>query len=183
MRDSLLQIANMCPNFSLFDVISDLDSIEVILKNPSPTIYQLFNTCFVETKSTRFIRKLDWPADQGLSTTNFFQSSCVVTDDSCVNEINKLEPESTVVNQVKVHKLNLVWLFRNYGNYLKLVQILNDSQQNNEIFATDFVCILLGQYWTKYQKRLFFRLFIPFQIYLFFSIMFIYICLYNSVHP
>ena len=87
VRDTLYQIANKCPNFSIFDTISDQSSIEKMLESHSPTIVELFNSCFVETKSTRQIRKLEWPTDMKDNNLYFFQSNCAVTDIDCQNVI------------------------------------------------------------------------------------------------
>lgn len=181
VRDSLLQIANMCQNFSLFDVISDQASIELYLSNTTPTIIQLLNSCFVETKSTRSIRRLEWPVG-ARKTLTFFQADCVVTQDDCEREVENLGPQKKQNTYVSVSKFNLSWLYQDGQDYLNLVRILNESQNNTIIFDTEFVDNLLSEFWEKYWTKLFYQMFLPFVGYMLSAITFMYVSLFRSAY-
>ena len=78
--------------------------------------------------------------------------------------------------------MSLAWLFSDGNNFMGLVKILNDSD-NHTIFATKFVENLLKQFWTKYQKKLIYRMFLPFVGYFVCSISTMAIALERKTNP
>ena len=60
VRDLLLEIANLCPNFSLFEVVRNLNDVSKILKKTTPIILDLLDSCAVETKSTRLVNTIEY---------------------------------------------------------------------------------------------------------------------------
>ena len=81
---------------------------------------------------------------------------------------------------MKVQKLNLGWLFKKgKQDYLNLVRILNSGSKHTELFATDFVDMLLKQFWLDHYTKLLWTMFIPYLFYLCFAIGFMFLNLYN----
>ena len=46
----------------MFDIISNLEETSYVLKTATPTIINQLNNCFVESKSTRLVKTIDWPS-------------------------------------------------------------------------------------------------------------------------
>ena len=63
-----------------------------------------------------------------------------------------------------------------------MVYVLNESSRSSGIFDTEFVQNLLGEFWEKYHKKLFWNMFIPFVLYMIFAISFMYVCLYRVAY-
>ena len=108
----------------------------------------------------------------------FRNSETIITEKICEEEIAKKDkPDSdSITNTIVVKQLSLAWLFRGGTNFMGLVKILNDSD-NHTIFATRFVDALLNQFWGKYQKKLIYRMLLPFLAYFLSSISFMAIVL------
>lgn len=87
VRDLLLSIANLCPNFCIFDIISNLDEAYFIMKTATPVIVELLNNCFVETKSTKRITTIKWPTD--VKSMIFRQSDTTITQEDCLLQIER----------------------------------------------------------------------------------------------
>ena len=87
VRDALLDIANYCDNFSLFEIIPNQKTIKTILKHATPQIAKLLRTCFVETKSSRKIVTLPLPSNMEKKFIIFRKNSCIVSLDECTKEI------------------------------------------------------------------------------------------------
>ena len=128
VRDSLLQIANLYPNFSLFEHIPDQRGANYICKRSSPLMIQLLSSCFVNTKSTRKITTLDWPTRWEKKFFTFCHDNCIIDQETCWKKIYEkqshlsfLYSKETVVSSVSVRKFNLSWLFKDNRNFLGLV--------------------------------------------------------------
>lgn len=87
-----------------------------------------------------------------------------------------------LTNSIVVKQLSLSWLFKDGQNFMGLVEILNDSD-NHTIFATNFVDILLKQFWGQYQKKLIYRMFLPFVAYFISQITTMAIMLDKKLNP
>ena len=80
VRDYLLKIASLCPGFTLFKSLSNIESINQIFSTVSPQILTVLDACSQENKSTRLIQTLDWPRDLDMLT--FCDSSCIVDEET-----------------------------------------------------------------------------------------------------
>lgn len=177
----MLQIANLCPNFSLFEVVSNLDETNLIVRTATPLMIEMLNTCFVETKSTKRILPLEWPAET--NSLVFRHNDSTITHEGCVAQIhkaNKNKDVETILSSIKVRKFDMSWLFRDGKNFTDLVEILNVTNKQ-EVLATEFVKNLSQQFWKQYKIRLICQMFVPFSLYGVLSIAFMYLKLKDAL--
>ena len=85
----------------------------------------------------------------------------------------KIIQEEFSINTVKVELLDIGWLYADSNGFLDFVQVLDKASQNNkELFDTQFVKTLLNVFWEKYNYKIIWKIFFPYVLYLILSISF-----------
>ena len=75
------------------------------------------------------------------------------------------QSENLQAHMVKVKMIDISWLFTNQKTFLEFAQSLACSGRN-DLYMTDFVKIMLDVYWTDNKKHIFWKIFVPYCIYL-----------------
>ena len=73
------------------------------------------------------------------------------------------------MNTVEVSILDLGWLYADNKMFLDFVSILN-SIGEQDIYMTDFVKALLEVFWNQNKMKIFWRVFVPYIMYLAFTL-------------
>ena len=68
LRDQLLRLGGLSPDFSLCRFLRNQQSFKSIMHSISPEAIHALSTCFFETASTRNIMYMKWPKDINLLT-------------------------------------------------------------------------------------------------------------------
>mmetsp|Transcript_10068 Transcript_10068/g.12667 ORF Transcript_10068/g.12667 Transcript_10068/m.12667 type:complete len:83 (+) Transcript_10068:2535-2783(+) len=79
MRDTLLKIAALSPEFSISRFLRDQRSFKTLVDTISPEVIKTLNTCFIETANTRKFMFTKWPKD--LKILTFMSSQAATTMD------------------------------------------------------------------------------------------------------
>ena len=152
------------------------------MKTATSTIIALLQTCFVESKSTRKLsKKIHWP--ENLRIITFIHDSCVIDDEIIKNHISKNYKVKGLKHSVKVQRLNVKWLFQGSKNFKDFVKIITQLNSTNLLYDTEFVSILLEQFWRRIQLRLGLFYFLPFVIFGILGIFFLSANLQLRVDP
>ena len=70
---------------------------------------------------------------------------------------------------VKVYILDIGWLYADKKAFLDFVDILKEVRDKN-VFMTDLTKVLLDIFWNENKWRIFWKIFLPYVLYLFFTI-------------
>ena len=68
-------------------------------------------------------------------------------------------------HEVNVRLLDIGWLYSNKKSFLEFIQVL-DASKRPDLMMTDFVKTLLEVFWEKNKWQIFWRIFIPYVVYL-----------------
>lgn len=68
-------------------------------------------------------------------------------------------------HEVNVRLLDIGWLYSNKKSFLEFIQVL-DASKRSDLMMTDFVKTLLEVFWEKNKWQIFWRIFIPYVVYL-----------------
>ena len=74
-RDTLIQIGNFSPEFTLCKFLRDQLSFKQLVDSISPEVIKSLNSCLIETASTRKFMFEKWPKDLKLLTFMSAQSA------------------------------------------------------------------------------------------------------------
>lgn len=142
LRDAILKIGCISPDFSILDFFSDQEDFQKMIKSATPQTTIELDSCFRETRSTRLVQNLEWPRDLNLLT--LLSDQCIITTE----EINaKLKgKENRVTRAVNVQTINLQWLFKNRKNFTAFTKMLQGLP--NKVYGTLFIESLLDQFWS-----------------------------------
>ena len=146
-----------------------------------------------ESKATSIIKQANWPVGQKFCA--FSLPACLVTqqevDDNillkyarsqsfwtmvpgfanCINKESYKEDLQT--HLVNVKQIDLEWLFANKKSFLEISKVLTDAGRT-DLLMTDYVQIMLNVYWTENKWKIFWRIFVPYFLYLSITIFFMF---------
>jgi len=133
LRDAILKIGRISPDFSIFKTFSDQEAFDEMIKRSTTQTTAELENCFTETRSTRQIQLLEWPRDLSLLTIRSKQ--CTITKEELDTELE--EHENRVTRAVNVATLNMSFFFRDRKNFIAFTQMLQGLP--NQVYASIFV--------------------------------------------
>ena len=79
--------------------------------------------------------------------------------------------EDMVLAPVKVRLLDLGWLYANKKNFRDFFQVLRELK-SDELCSSEFIITLLDVFWDNYKDQMMYKVFVPYLLYLFFTMNF-----------
>ena len=120
LRDAILKIGRLSPNFSVFKIFQGQDDFGQLIEKSTPQTTAELESCFEETRSTRQIQLLDWPRELDLLTLR--SNKCTISKEELDNEL--VEHENRVTRAVNVTTLNMSFFFQGRKNFIAFTQML-----------------------------------------------------------
>lgn len=120
LRDAILKIGRLSPNFSVFKIFQSQDDFGQIVEKSTPQTTAELESCLVETRSTRQIQLLDWPRELDLLTLR--SNKCTISKEELDNELE--DHENKVTRAVNVTTLNMSFFFHDRKNFIAFTQML-----------------------------------------------------------
>lgn len=174
-RDALVKIGRISPIFSLLNALGDQNDFGELVASSSLVVTNELNNCFQETKSTRLITELDWPRDRAILTTRSNKATIKKED---LDEL-LADDEDKVTQTIKVKMINVDWLYRDKHNFVSFATLLEELPST--VYASEFIEVLLDQFWSEQQTRIKRWQFYPYLIYAFVAIWFMVLSLTEDV--
>ena len=165
MRDLLLKILKLDPEFSIMQILTNLEEFGQMVSASTPIIIELLNeSCNFQTKSSKEINTLLWP--RSLSALQYRTDSCFITketlDQVVTLQCEDQDDEPTRINKtVTIKMIDLRWFMHSDTMFFGLAKILTDVQ-SEQIFTTEFVAQVLDQFWDEIYNKFLWLLFMPY---------------------
>lgn len=168
IKDCLLSITNRCSECNIQNFCENQEDFSVLLGNLTSGALELIQDSFVVTPFTKKIVSTPWHSSASLIT--FRKSTSVITEvetEKKVEEILKgdgVKKGEITKSQVDVRMLPLGWLLSDHNTFVNFVGILGGAS-NNQIYDTELIGTLLGEFWNENYKKILYRALIPWVCY------------------
>ena len=166
-RENLIRISALCGETQITSFVNAIEDIEVLFNNLTPNVADFLDNCFNKNSYCYELDNLNWKQGDSLRVMGFmtplpdkFRMQGFINSDS--------KPSERQNKIIDTQILAIDWVYKSHDgsktDFRELVEMLGEVE-NEKLFSTDLVKVLVEYFWDFYYDQIFMKVFIPFVIY------------------